>query len=236
MTDSCAPNAETQWTLPLARWAVWEAHADDKGAPASPDVSFVEPMLRRRLSSLAKMSLKVAHDCAHDIPDVRFVFASRHGDLARTTTMLNDLAAHEPVSPTAFSMSVLNASAGLFSILQGNRAPSTAISATACSLGYGLLEASLQLATHPEQSVLLVYADEPVPDVYGEPALSQVKAHAIGLLLQSGSSLHINCTMSATPGVQSSEPQSLAFLRALAQGHADWHSGSSLWSWHKSGS
>lgn len=188
-------------------------------------------MLRRRLSGLAKMSLRVAHDCAHDIPDVRFVYASRHGELTRTTAMLGDLASDAGLSPTAFSMSVLNASAGLFSILQRNTAPSTAISAMAASFGYGLLEACLQLAEKPEQPVLLVYADESPPSVYGEIAMSDFKAHAIGLLLQSGAATQITCRTSSVCAAPSAESQSRAFLRCLERGQANWHGDGTTWTW-----
>lgn len=205
------------------------------GQPSSPDVAFIEPMLRRRLSSLEKMSLRVAQDCAHDVPDVRFVYASRHGELTRTTAMLGDLAAEQELSPTAFSMSVLNTSAGLFSILQRNTAPSTAISAAASSFGYGLLEACLQLAEKPEQPVLLVYADEPTPAVYGETAKSSLEAHAIALLLQTGASKQVICSTSVCDGVPSSEPQSRAFLRCLENGQSNWHGAGTNWTWRAQG-
>ena len=188
-------------------------------------------MLRRRLSSLAKMSLRVAHDCAHNVPDIRFVYASRHGELTRTTAMLDDLAAEEVLSPTAFSMSVLNASAGLFSILQSNTAPSTAISAATASFGYGLLEACLQLAAKPEQPVLLVYADEPTPVIYGEAGMSNFEAHAIGLLLQSGAARQITCCTSSSDETPSAEPQSRAFLRCLTIGQATWYGDGTKWAW-----
>lgn len=181
------------------------------------------------------MSLRVAHDCAHDVPDVRFVYASRHGELTRTTAMLGNLAAEEELSPTAFSMSVLNASAGLFSILQRNTAPSTAISAAASSFGYGLLEACLQLAEKPEQPVLLVYADEPTPAVYGETARSSLDAHAIALFLKTGATRQITCRTSSWDGLPGSEPQSRAFLRCLAHGQSTWHGAGTSWAWSTQG-
>ena len=69
--------------VPIACSSVWEAHASLEGGVVLPDVGFVEPMLRRRLSPLAKMTLRVAYDCARDVPDVRIVYASRHGELLR---------------------------------------------------------------------------------------------------------------------------------------------------------
>ena len=210
---------------------MWDSGAGEDSWSAVPEVTFVEPMLRRRLSRLAKMSLRVAHDCAHDIPDVRFVYASRHGELPRTTAMLGDLANNAGLSPTAFSMSVLNASAGLFSILQHNTAPSTALSAGATSFGYGLLEACLQLADKPEQPVLLVYADEPPPAIYGETEMSQWPAHAIALLLQTDAARQITCRTTAGDATASVELQSRAFLRCLERGQAGWQGDGTSWAW-----
>ncbi len=196
-----------------------------------PDVVFVEPMLRRRLSSLAKMMLRVAYDCARNIPNTRIVFASRHGELVRTTTMLECLAAKEEISPTLFSMSVLNASAGLFSILQRNTAPGTAISAGCASFGYGLLEACLQLAEKPEQPVLFVYADEPAPAVYDVSEPAGKRAHALGLLLESSAETRIACSLAARSDARSNERQSQAFLRCLEQGEAQWSDAGLSWQW-----
>ena len=224
----------SEWAAPIARWSVWEANLYEDGSETSPDVSFVEPMLRRRLSLLSKMSLRVAYDCAHDVPDIRFVYASRHGELTRTTAMLEHLAMDEGVSPTTFSMSVLNTSAGLFSILQRNAAPSTAISAAAASFGNGLLEASLQLADNPEQPVLLVYADEPIPVVYGETEMSKHKPHAIALLLQRGASKQLTCCKLSSNHMSSSEAQSRAFLRCLNNGQSIWYGEGNSWTWSMS--
>lgn len=189
-------------------------------------------MLRRRLSRLARMSLKVAHDCAHDRPSVRFVYASRHGELQRTTTMLAGLADAEELSPTAFGFSVLNASAGLFSIVRQDKAPATAVSAAAESFGYGLLEACLQLAEHPDQPVLLVYADEPVPEIYGFAGPADRDALAVGLLLEKDAGMSVQCAGKPGGGENSQESQAQAFLRCLlhAQDSA-WHSGGRTWFW-----
>ena len=70
------------WIAPVNRWSVWQQDEDGKNLP---DIAFVDASLRRRLSLFARMALKVAHDCAGDRIGVRIVFASRHGDLGRTT-------------------------------------------------------------------------------------------------------------------------------------------------------
>jgi len=201
------------------------------GSLSSPDVGFAPPLLRRRLSSLARMTLRVADDCAHDVPDARFVYASRHGELTRTTKMLENISEQETLSPTVFSMSVLNASAGLFSMLQNNTAPTSAVSAGCSSFGYGLLEACLQLAANPEQAVLFVYADEPPPTVYGAVDTPGSTAHAVGLLLQSSAKTRIRASIFHEQAVSSEEVQSRAFLRCLKQGQSDWHDAGTTWRW-----
>jgi hypothetical protein len=217
---------------PVARWALWEPVLPE-GPGTIPDVGFIEPMLRRRLSSLARMSLRVAHDCAHDKADLRVVYASEHGELVRTTSMLEDLAAGEALSPTAFSLSVLNATAGIFSILQGSTAPTTAVSAAGESFAYGLLEACLQLASAPDVPVLLVYADEPAPDVYGEVEDGVHTRHALAVLLASGAELNIDCCRTDADRPRSSESQSRAFLRCLATGSSSWYGDGTAWHWSR---
>ena len=222
------------WTVPIARWALWDVTAQENSSPSPTELGFIEPMLRRRLSSLAKMALKVAHDCVHDLPSVRFVYASRHGELTRTTSMLDDLAAEESISPTAFNMAVLNASPGLFSILRRDTTSTTAISASSESFGYGLLEAYIQMVQDPTRPVLLVYADEPAPDVYGCIEPKDSSPHAIGLLLHSGAANIIACTSRPNHQTVSHESQSRAFLRCLeGASESSWHGVGKSWAWSR---
>lgn len=222
-------HVSTRWSVPVARWSVWQ---DEDCTKSVPDVSFVDAALRRRLGFLAKMFLKVANDCAHDIPGTRLVYASRHGDLARTTCMLIDLADEQMLSPTAFSMSVPNAAAGIYSILKHDSSPSSVVSAAESSFGFGLLEASLQLAANPDSPVLFIYVDEPAPAIYGIVSGDVVAPHAIGILLTNGAASEINCQMECTATATSAISQSHSFLQCLGGGEAAvWHGEGRTWSW-----
>jgi hypothetical protein len=230
-TDLC-------WKAPIARWSGWNCAriSASTDATSSPDISFVEPMLRRRLSSLAKMSLKVAHDCANDQPNVRFVYASRHGELSRTTSLLDTLATGEVPSPTAFSLSVLNATPGLFSILRHDMSPATAISAAGSSFGFGMLEAALQYADDPRSPVLFVYADEPVPTIYGVEATETGPAHALAVLISDDSTLgpiiNYDCQMARCEMAGSDEQHSFAFVRSLTDSRSGvWQGEGRRWVW-----
>jgi hypothetical protein len=233
---------DLHWTIPVGRWSSWPATAS-----AAPDIGFIEPIVRRRLSTLSKVALKVARDCVAEEP-VRVVFASRHGELRRTTDILRNISAGEPVSPTAFSLSVLNAMTGIFGIARGDRSAASAVSAGAQTLGYALLEAYAQLATQPDSPVLLVYADEPADPAYGTIE-DEVQGGALALLLdQSAAAGHIVCSLSraddpqaaqqapgAAPGAQpaaSFPTQSQALLHCLETGEpARWQHAGALWHW-----
>ena len=220
---------DLRWTIPVARWSSWPA-----GETAPPDVGFVEPLVRRRLSSLSKMALKTAHDCAADREAVRLVFASRHGELRRTTRILDDIVAGEPVSPTAFSLSVLNAMAGVYSIARRDKSPATAIAAGAETLGYALLEAHAQHAADPSTPVLVVYADEPADERFGAIG-HEAPACALALLLDRGAQLQLEC---ATGPALEPRPvpefatQSDALLHGLSEcGMATWQAMGRRWRW-----
>ncbi|CAE6701686.1 beta-ketoacyl synthase chain length factor [Paraburkholderia domus] len=234
---------DLHWTIPVARWSSWPA-----AASAAPDIGFIEPIVRRRLSTLSKVALKVAHDCVTQ-DEVRVVFASRHGELRRTTDILRTISAGEPVSPTAFSLSVLNAMTGVFGIARGDRSAASAISAGAETLGYALLEAYAQYATQPGSPVLLVYADEPADPAYGTIE-DEVQGGAIAILLNGEAAAgQLVCTTSGAGGPEpeagqeasragresadeSFATQSQALLHCLETGGpAVWQGAGAAWHW-----
>ena len=215
-----------KFVLPLARWAAWPPA--DPSADRAFALGFADAGVRRRLSNLAKASLHVAHQCAGDAPgssQLRVVYASRHGELTRTTDLLGELAAGDELSPLNFSMSVLNASMGVYSIARQNQAACTAISAAGSTLGWAMLEASLQLADDPSGPVLLVYADEPVPAVYGEAVGDVAEPMALALLLDAKAETQLVCE-TALVDIDGTHDQAIdvaqaeAVLRCLRSGTA----------------
>lgn len=212
--------------------------------------------MRRRLSTLSRVALKVAHDCVAT-DTVRVVFASRHGELRRTTDILRAISAGEPVSPTAFSLSVLNAMTGVFGIARGDRSAASAISAGAETLGYALLEAHAQYAAQPDSPTLLVYADEPADPAYGTIE-DEVQGGAIAILLDSESATgELECTVSRavqsdsapvsqtradktgeTDGTESAAPETLFATQSQALQHCletglptAWQNAGATWHW-----
>ena len=79
----------------------------------------IPAMQRRRIERLGRMAIQAACWCEDGQgadSQVPLVFASRHGDVARSMDLLGSLVADQPLSPTGFGLSVHNAIAALYSI------------------------------------------------------------------------------------------------------------------------
>lgn len=144
-------------------WIRWSQSGVDLPKQESPpDLKFLPSLMRRRLSAVGKMALKVAYDCAAEKEGLRTIFSSRHGEANQTISLLNDIVRGEPMSPTKFSLSVHNTSSGLYTITAGVTAPATAIAARLDTFEMGFVEACSCIAAGREEKVMLVYADTPL--------------------------------------------------------------------------
>lgn len=217
----------------VANWSAWapglSTRADWRGwargerefgaADEKPPCAFIKPMLRRRMSRLSRMALEVAEACREEEARPYHVFCSRYGEYARTTEILFAMARGEPMSPAAFSQSVHNTSAGLFTISHQDTAPSTTVAAGEATLEAGFLEAYTALATGAAKEVLVVYHDEPLDALYGktEPALPAPLAAAFLLRLPQGGDetvLQLECA-SAQKAVSNGMHPVLQVIRIL---------------------
>ena len=143
----------------VASYAVWRAEGAD-GTVTKPDVSFIPPLERRRLTGVERAALSVAWQVRPE-GDVPVVFASRWGEIGVTVKLMTQFHADREMSPAGFSASVHNAAPGAFSLLTHNHAPYTAIAARERSLEAGLLEALTQ-----GTAVVFVFAEEATPAFY----------------------------------------------------------------------
>lgn len=153
------------------------------GTSSQPGEQALPASVRRRVTPTGRRALAAAWPLAAGQP-ARFIFSSRHGEYSRTFSMLQMLAGEDAVSPADFSMSVHNALAGLMSIATGNRKGHTALAAGRDTFGYGLIEAAACLAEKPDEPVLLVHYDDPLPEAYGKFADDGDGAVVVALLLQ----------------------------------------------------
>lgn len=229
------------WAPNLSTDEHWQAWARGERIPEgenAPGAQRVPAMLRRRLTRWGRLALEVAGGLADELqPDTPVIFSSRHGDTLRTESLLKDLANGEPLSPTAFSLSVHNASLGLYTIVEQITAPSLAIAAGRETFAHAWLEAFTWLQQGASQ-VLLVHADEPLADFYQQDTDEQDAPLAIALLLSADAgervSLHFE-TPVASAALPSPQAQPLAFLQWWYGSAAEfsWCGDRLRWNWRR---
>lgn len=162
------------------------------------------------------------------------VFASHHGETTRNFGLLQTLAADEPLSPTAFGLSVHNAIAAQWSIIRRETTESVALSAEDDGLEHAFIEASTLFdAGHAD--VLVVVAEEQPPAPYVPWVTDAPYSYAVAIHLRPGVEWTLTLH-SQTPSGADAEPvwpNPLNLLRHLLLGTPDWQHAnrSRAWTW-----
>lgn len=214
-----SPACETR-----AAWRAWAGRAANDPADAIAPAAL--PMLmRRRLTPLGQKLAAAGLASTPPGPEPRYVLATRHGELARTVSILAALAADELPSPADFGVSVHHSLIGLLSIHAGNRAGHTAVVAGRDSFGFAFLEAAASLAEVPEQPVLLLFSSDALPAEYAafaDPdATGPRLALAVTLATATGAAPDETIIFSASPAMGQAPTDTSAaldFLRFLLSG------------------
>ena len=193
-------------------------HWCDNGLAPLPELSAIDAKQRRRLSPLAKLALAARQGLAQtaDLAQIdHILWCSSYGDEHKTLAILQDIARDEAPSPTAFATSVHNATAGLYSMLYHDDIPSTSMNVGHTEFAHALSYAHALLQSQAASQVLLVCADEPLPEIYAEQGLQQ--AYAMACVLQAPhthqpANLHLsNTEIKAQPHTDQTKPQALQF-------------------------
>lgn len=230
------------WAPGLASRTGWEAWCR---APAplarsdgQPDVAFVAPLLRRRCSRLTRMMLHAAHEAcpANTLQTLPVVCASRYGEITTTIGLLEALADGQPVTAAAFTHSVHNTQAGLFSIAAKNRRMASALAAGPDTFPCAFLEALTLIHRARGGAVLILVGDEPLPPVLEAFSDDGDAAYAVAIVIEavvSGPRLRL---APAEPGVAPERrawPQATEFLRWYLSGEKSrtLGTGPRAWTW-----
>ncbi len=150
-----------------------------------PKLDFVPAMQRRRLSPFAKIALYVADASLKErSKDIAIIFSSRHGDLHKTSKLIEDLSNKQALSPTAFGLSVHNAVPSLYSILIGNKQAINAIVSGKDTFFMSLVDAYARLKSGACDEILFIHTDQDLPDVY-LPYQDEVQIpHAFAMIIK----------------------------------------------------
>lgn len=195
-------------------WQAWARQGQWPADPPFPATPLLPMMMARRLSQGSRLAVQVGLSLLARHPVDYAIFVSRHGELARSVTLLQALADGQALSPTDFSMSVHNTAAGLSSI-QGKAAiPMTSLAAGEGGLMAGFTEAVAALHAGASR-VLLVAFEGPVPEFHRPWLPDEAPPHALGLVLQAGDEWRCEGARRTVGSAVRPLPQSLAFWRAL---------------------
>jgi Beta-ketoacyl synthase, N-terminal domain len=130
-----------------------------------PTLPEMPAMIRRRVERSGRLACQVAYWCQAGGEQIPMVFASRHGDAARSLSMLGDLVNQQALSPAGFALSVHNAVSAVYAIARGDKGNAIVVAAGRATVTAALAEASALLADGAPE-VLVVCYDAPLPQDY----------------------------------------------------------------------
>ncbi|WP_037586396.1 beta-ketoacyl synthase chain length factor [Stenoxybacter acetivorans] len=168
-------------------WQRWAQHPEwINGLPETkPNLDFLPPIQRRRLSGAARLMFAAAHPLLADNQHCPLVYASHDGEINRSFALWLSLLRGEGVSPTSFGLSVHNALPAQWSMLHQDMSEYTALSAED-HFEAAFTEACILLQEGAER-VLLAVVDEPIASEYDLPQAQRAPfAYAFAAVLTAG--------------------------------------------------
>ncbi len=216
-------------------WQDWAIGRQDAVAGESDNT--LPAALRRRITPIGQRLLQAGAICARSEPEPLYVFASRHGEMTRTLSILTSVTGQNEVSPADFSLAVHNALAGLLSIHSRNTLGHTALASGPDTFAYGFMEALACLHEEPGRPVLYCYGDAPLPGPYADFSHTDKGLPlVVALLLRSALPDEPHLTFSARPSVPATGAETSAaeiFLRFMLDGgnHARAVGERMIWQW-----
>ncbi len=155
--------------------SLWEKWANDEAQieqiKESPKLEYTDPLFRRRLSQITKMTVHVVHNLlekSHVNPETKIVFISLRGEIEREFTINKGLIEDGMILPAAFSLSVFNTPISSATLAFGLKGGYSVIYPSKNNFADALKTAVAPVLAGTEKEIILVYADELVPEVYGD--------------------------------------------------------------------
>ena len=195
------------------RWQQWSEDLLWPETASLPATPLIPAMTARRMSQSARLAVQLGLQLIPQWQPRHLLCVSRHGELARTFTLLQKLIQQQPLSPTDFSMSVHNTVAGLTTIVGQQPLPASSLAAGVDSFHAGLVEAcaTLQAVSGP---VLLLYFEGSLPEFYRPWVAECEPPHAVAVVLAPGSQWrYLGREASSSSGLN----QALTFWRSRLQ-------------------
>jgi hypothetical protein len=168
----------------LGEWRKWVAENRKlPGSGESPALKFIDPLFRRRLSRISRMTIQVLHDLLPLGEDTKILFFSFRGEITRQLRINQELIREQTVSPAAFSLSVFNTPVAAAAIALKLQAGYSAVYPGGERFDTGLWTAAAPVAAGNAERIALVYADESAPEEYGPLRPQENTSLALGVIL-----------------------------------------------------
>lgn len=178
----------------------WQASPENP--KEKPKLEFVDALFKRRLSQCTRMTIQVLHDLLEDFPeakDFKQVFVSFRGEIEREFTINKGIIEDSEILPAGFSLSVFNTPIAAASLALKLKAGYSVIYPSKGDFYSAFLGAASAVLSGSEEKVVFVYADEYVPEQYGNLQPENNVGLAFACVLSAtgtGNSVSINCAES----------------------------------------
>ncbi len=153
------------------KWEKWLKGEDMiEKSTSAPKLEYTDPLFRRRLSQISKMTVHVVHELLEKYAfdkDTKLVFVSLRGEIAREFSINKGIINENMILPAGFSLSVFNTPIALAAIAFGLTGGYSAVYPSKSDFSSALKNAFAPVLCGDEEKIVLVYADELVPECYG---------------------------------------------------------------------
>ncbi len=155
-----------------ALWQAWlEGNAQIEQIKESPKLEYTDPLFRRRLSQITKMTIHVIHNLLEKTnasKETKLVFVSLRGEIEREFTINKGIIEDQMILPAGFSLSVFNTPISSATLAFGLKGGYSVIYPSENDFSDAFKAAIAPVLAGTEKEIILVYADELVPDYYGD--------------------------------------------------------------------
>ncbi len=153
-------------------WQDWASgNAQIEQIKESPKLEYTDPLFRRRLSQITKMTVHVMHNLLEKTQldkETKIVYMSLRGEIEREFTINKGLIEDDMILPAAFSLSVFNTPISSASLAFGMKGGYSVIFPSKNNFADGFKTAVAPVLAGTEKEVIFVYSDELVPNYYGD--------------------------------------------------------------------
>lgn len=172
-----------------SNWELWASEQTEIPClKESPKLEFTDPLFRRRLSQISKMTIQVTHELFENTyinRDTKLVFISLRGEIEREFSINEGIIEDNAILPASFSLSVFNTPIAITTLALKLKGGYSVIYPSKNDFSHALKAAIAPVLAETEKQIILIYADELIPDVYKENHSSKNEPFAFAALISS---------------------------------------------------